>query len=126
MYFSSFQSDATKRTAINVVRRAQSIIAKQGFLLNASKTRIAGPGHRKLVLGILVDGERPKLSREFRRRLEWHIRHCANDPSAHAQAKGFESVLGLKNHVEGLLAFARSVDPDYASKLDDLGIDWRI
>jgi hypothetical protein len=32
----------------------------------------------------------------------------------HAKARGFASVPGLRNHVEGLISFARQIDKDYA------------
>lgn len=126
MYLSSIQPETTKDAAIDVVRRVRRIAEDHGFILNGTKTRIAGPGHRKLVLGILVDRNRPRLSREFRRRVEWHVRQCAKDPAAHAAKKGFDSLSGLRNHVEGLLAFARSVDPEYASQLSNPPIPWPV
>jgi alkylation response protein AidB-like acyl-CoA dehydrogenase len=44
----------------SIVRR----IRKARFRENEKKTRVAGPGSKKLVLGLLVDGDVPRLSKE--------------------------------------------------------------
>jgi RNA-directed DNA polymerase len=126
LHFSIASANFTKVDAVKLVRRISAIITTHGFDLNRSKTAIAGPGHRRLVLGILVDGHSPRLSREFRRRLEWHYRHCLADPAHHAEVKSFDSVLGLKNHVNGLLVFAKAIDPHYVARLEERPIAWPI
>jgi RNA-directed DNA polymerase len=44
----------------NIVRR----IRQSGFKDNWKKTRVAGSGSKKIILGLLVDGSEPRLSRE--------------------------------------------------------------
>lgn len=125
MYFSS--SCVTAKTdAIALARRAAAKITAAGFELNDSKTAIAGPGHRRVVLGILVDGERLRLTKQFRRRVEWHYRHCLVNPAQHAYVKGFRTVVGLKNHLTGLLAHARAVDPAFVERLEQDSISWPV
>ena len=126
IFFSSSEKTFSKSNAVELTRQAQLCIEKHGFDLNRSKTSIAGPGHRRLVLGILVDRDRLRLSRAFRRRLEWHYRHCLRDPAAHATVKGFNSIRGLRNHLNGLLSFARSVDPQYVAALEKTPIPWPV
>ncbi len=89
-----------------------------GLAPNITKTQIMPPGARKIVLGLLVDGEVPKLSREFRSKLRMHLyylKHSDVGPVSHAENRGFESVFGLKNHIEGLIAYAGQIDPKYAA-----------
>ncbi len=126
MYFSFADGSFSKSDAARLVRRVGIQAKRHGFDLNQAKTAIAGPGHRRLVLGILVDRDRLRLCRAFRRRLEWHYRHCLANPAAHAVCKAFDSVAGLKNHVNGLLAFARSVDPEYVASLEERPIAWPV
>jgi len=38
-------------------------------------------------------------------------------PIAHAEARGFASVMGLRNHLFGLAAYARQIDKVYGGKL---------
>jgi hypothetical protein len=126
IHFSVTSEQFSKAAAIKVVQRASVEVLRHGFSLNRAKTTIAGPGNRRLVLGILVDGERLRLCKQFRRRLEWHYRHCLVDPAKHATVKGFDSVLGLKHHVCGLLAFARAVDPELVAHLEEKSIAWPV
>ena len=126
IYLSFADENFSKVDAARVVRKVGIQVEKHGFDLNQAKTAIAGPGHRRLVLGILVDRDRLRLCRAFRRRLEWHYRNCLADPATHATHKAFDSVAGLKNHVNGLLAFARSVDPEYVASLEEHPIAWPV
>lgn len=101
----------------------------KGMLPNRVKTVVSPPGARKVLLGVMVDRERPRLSKEFRNNLETHI-YALTHPSigarAHKAKRGFVSVIGMRNHVTGLLSFAHQVDPDYASKLNArfANVDW--
>lgn len=50
----------------NIIRR----IRQSGFKENTKKTGVAGPGSKKTVLSLLVDGCAPRLSREMYRRID--------------------------------------------------------
>lgn len=104
---------------------------KTGLSPNRTKTQIVPPGSRKIVLGLLVDRENPRLSREFRYLMRQHLyflKKSSVGPAKHAKAKGFDSVGGFKNHVFGLATYARQIDKDYGEKcLRALeSIDWPI
>lgn len=93
------------------------MLSRTGLRPRTAKTAIIPPGARKVVLGLLVDGDRVRLTREFRRKLECHVHHIArHGPEMHARRRGFSSVLGLRRHVEGLLSYAATVDHDFASE----------
>ena len=109
----------------NIVRR----IRKAGFHENEKKTRIAGPGSKKLVLGLLVDGPQPRLSKETYRRIDRHL-HAAQkygipQTSAH---EGFDSAFGFINHLSGLIAFVKDVDTsrwvDFSFRFKRLAVGW--
>ena len=89
------------------------LIRKSGFKENAKKSRIAGPGSKKLVLGLLIDGNEPRLSRETYKRID-RLLHGAMKYglSAAAEHFGFESAYGFHNHLSGLVAFVNDVDED--------------
>lgn len=106
----------TRRKAKQVIGRIYSLMASCGLTPNTAKTVVVPPGGRKLLLGLYVDSDRPKLSRDFRYRLEQHLHFCLHPrvgPVSHAKQKGFDAVLGFKNHVRGLIAYAVQVDPLY-------------
>jgi RNA-directed DNA polymerase len=91
----------------NIVRR----IRQSGFKENVKKTRVAGPGSKKVVLGLLVDGGTPRLSRETYHRID-RLLHASvkYDLAPTAAHEGFESAYGFYNHIAGLIAFVKDVD----------------
>lgn len=100
-----------------------------GFEANRTKTTISGPGARKIVLGLLVDRDAPRLPRDFRSNIEAHLHYCEREdvgPVAHARAREFDSVIGLHNHLLGLIAFACQIDRRYGDGLRTRmrAIDW--
>jgi RNA-directed DNA polymerase len=91
----------------NIVRR----IRQSGFKENIKKTRVAGPGSKKIVLGLLVDGKEPRLSRETYKRID-RLLHASikYELAPTAGHEGFESAYGFYNHIAGLVAFVKDVD----------------
>lgn len=49
-------------------------------------------------------------------------------PVAHARSRGFASTIGMRHHIEGLLSFAKQIEPSYAAKCKRIfaSIDWPI
>jgi len=104
--------------AMEVVWETAAILRAIGLELNRRKTRIVPPGGRKVVLGLLVDGNVPKLARKFRDQLRMHLHYLKTlGPEAHRAARKFDTVAGLYRHVLGLIDFANSVDADFASRM---------
>jgi RNA-directed DNA polymerase len=99
-----------KRTVIGT-------LIEEGFDYNRQKTVICGPGTRKIVLGMLVDGPRPKLPIEDKDLLRQHLYFLTNPkhgPSKHAQARK-TSVSTLYHHVRGKIAWAEQIEPAFGS-----------
>jgi Reverse transcriptase (RNA-dependent DNA polymerase). len=124
MTFSS-ASDFNRKTAVNIVRCATASIRKEGFIVHGQKTKIVPPGARKIVLGLLVDGDKLRLNKKMRARLTNHV--WAVDRfglTRHVQHANFSSIDGFVHHISGLLAFASDIDPDWsrqiAARWDDL------
>lgn len=101
------------------------LIQKSGFEVNPEKTRIAGPGSKKLVLGLLVDGTQPRLSRETYKRIDGLL-HVASKYGLAAAADhfGFESAYGFHNHLSGLVAYVKDVDTkrwhEFSERLNEI------
>jgi len=114
--FSSKDNACSFQNARDVEQSIYAILKKHGFQPNMSKTQIRGPGARKLVLGLLVDGSEPRLTKEFRSTLTLHLRHLErNGPAAHAHEQGFQSIIGLRHHIEGLISYAHHIDKKFAA-----------
>jgi len=127
--FSTKSNEFTRDDALKFIKKVYGVMQDNGLSPNVTKTKIAPPRARKIILGLLVDGDRPKLTREFRNNLRQHIYYLTKPeigPAIHARNRGFTSLLGLRNHVEGLLSYASHIDPELASsyrlKLKD--VEW--
>lgn len=99
-----------------------------GFRPNLRKTVIRGPGSRRIVLGMLVDGDRPRLPREYKDMIRLHLHYLRSPrhgPSAHALARR-TSVSGVFHHVRGLISWAETVEPAFGKQAlaDFRSIDW--
>jgi hypothetical protein len=71
------------------------------------------------VLGLLVDLDKPRLPRKFKASLRQHLYYIAHPdvgPAKHAARRGFVSVLGFRHHIEGLIAFARQIEPAFGAQ----------
>lgn len=113
-------TDVRARAAL-VSTRAKiiSILNGAGFQPNLRKTVIRGPGDRKIVLGVLVDGPQLRLSKDFKDDLRMHLHyltHPSFGPTKHAQARD-RSVSNIYNRVLGLIHWARAVEPAYGADL---------
>ena len=85
---------------------------------NNEKGAIVPPGARKVVLGLLVNGEAPRLSPEFKKRIRMHYHFIERFGFArHAEERSFPSVPMLERHLRGLIAFASQVETDYGARL---------
>lgn len=116
---SANRDDFSRDDANAIVGEVYEQLAVWGFRPNLSKTSIVPPGARKVVLGLLVDGPSPRLTKEFRAKLRKHfhyLTHASHGPVKHAAILKFTSVYGLRNHVSGLIAYAQQVDPKFASR----------
>lgn len=110
------------RNVIGIIRRCQ-------FKVNKKKTHVAGPGSKKLVLGLLVDGDRPRISRDTYKRIDRHLyaslKYGLLETSTH---EGFESPYGFYNHISGLIAYVKDVDYDrwlkFKKQLEKIKVPW--
>ena len=125
----STNTPSTRQQAVAIAREAKHEIRDFGLICNESKTAIIPPGARKIMLGVLIDRFQPKLTRAFRNNIETHLYALSNPKigaAAHLLSRGFSSVIGMRRHIAGLIAFAKQVDPPYARRLyrtfDE--IDW--
>jgi len=110
-------NDLNRKKAAELIQKSSKILAHYGFRRNLQKTCVVPPGARRIVTGLLVDRDMPKLTRDFKDNLKCHL-HYANEYSVaeHCQRRGFHSLLGFRNHLEGLISYAKSVDADFGAK----------
>jgi RNA-directed DNA polymerase len=116
----STRDKASRGITIRLAKRVARELEFAGLTNHREKTSIAPPGARKILLGVLIDTDHPRLTRAFRNNVETHLFALMNDkigPAAHRQSRGFASTIGMRRHIEGLIAFAHQVDQKYAATL---------
>jgi RNA-directed DNA polymerase len=112
-----------------IYHRVINCIRKAGFKENRDKVRIAGRGSKKVVLGLLVDGAEPRISRETYKRIDRHL-HAAGKYGLEATAvhEGFDSAFGFHNHLTGLVTFVHDVDRErwlnFSERLALIEVPW--
>lgn len=109
IYFSF--SGGTRQRALEIKREAAKILWKYGFTENQAKSRIIPPGARKIVTGLIANDLKPSIPKEMRDTIKMHLffaKKCGI--SAHCQQRKFQSIIGFKNFLLGLIGHVKSVD----------------
>ncbi|WP_290523549.1 reverse transcriptase family protein [Alcanivorax sp.] len=125
--FSTCATDFSRGQAKEVIRRVNKVLSRQGYLPNYKKVKIVPIGAKKIVLGLNVDGDFPRLQKEFKDRLRQHIYYLQKvGPVEHVLARGFDSIWGFKSHLRGLIDYAKMIEPRYAEKMMEEfnKVDW--
>jgi RNA-directed DNA polymerase len=115
----STRKQSDRNAARHLIAIIKSELRNFGFHPNNAETVIVPPGARRVVLGLLVDDVTPRLNRSFRDNLETHLYALTSThigPERHRQKRKFASLIGLRRHITGLLAFAHYVEPDFAER----------
>ncbi|PBC19311.1 RNA-directed DNA polymerase [Mesorhizobium sp. WSM4307] len=110
----------TRRQAMSLVKKVEAELAKFGLETHRQKTTIVSPGGRKVLLGVLIDTDKPRLTKNFRNNIETHLYALTSQkigPEQHRLKRNFVSLIGMRRHILGLIAFAHQVDETYAAKL---------
>jgi RNA-directed DNA polymerase len=111
----STAGDSSYQAMARVRREVYRILNDGGFRPNERKGVIRGPGTRRIILGMLVDGERPALQRSYRDLIRLHLYYLKSKnhgPAVHAGQKK-RSVSSMYHHVRGLIAWAKCIDHDF-------------
>ncbi|GAA1702043.1 hypothetical protein GCM10009792_22900 [Microcella alkalica] len=104
----------TRTQSTKVLSDLSGVIRGNGFVVNQTKTRMSFEDDKKLVLGIHVDGDRLRLRREYRDRIDYELHMIeTHGAESHAQKRGDKGVAFLLGRVSGLIAHAQDVDPEW-------------
>ncbi|OYU72560.1 MAG: hypothetical protein CFE32_23390 [Alphaproteobacteria bacterium PA3] len=99
-------------------RDVYSVLNDAGFKHNQRKTVIRGPGTRRIILGMLVDGPAPTLQRAYKENIRLHLHYLSSPafgPAHHALARK-TGVSALYHHVRGLIGWAQQVEPTFGQQ----------
>lgn len=118
--FSSPDKALDREFCLLIVKKIYKVINNQGFEPNDKKLRIVPPGARKVILGLIVNGPKPHLSKSFKKNLLTHLHFCNRSdvgPALHSQQKKFASIIGFRNHLKGLVSYAKQIDSNFGAKV---------
>ncbi|MGI9374559.1 MAG: reverse transcriptase family protein [Tsuneonella suprasediminis] len=103
----AFERASVGRLVTDVARLLRSF----DHTLHAKKTKVSPPHARKVVLGLQVDGTELRLLRDYRKRMENHVR-CIDKHGLqkHREERNFASTWGMIRHVDGLISYAEAIE----------------
>lgn len=116
---STKNSTTTRSDAVRLISAVYACIGHCGFTPQKAKTRLVPPGARKIVLGLSLNDDRPRLTREFKARIRQHVHFLLRDdvgPAGHSAHLG-ATTFGLRRHVLGLIHYARHIEPDFGNRM---------
>jgi RNA-directed DNA polymerase len=117
--FSTEDKNFSRKTAKIFVGKVSKILNNHHYRLNLKKTKIVPPSVNKIVLGLNVDEDKPKLTKSFKKSIDFHVRGIEKfGVIEHAQHSKFNSIFGMINIISGKINFAKSVDINYGNKTE--------
>lgn len=121
--FSSSKKGLKREDCLQIIKIVSRVLRANNYQINQKKLKIIPPGTTKSVLGLNVDWAYPKLSKQFKKRCQFHVRGIAEFGLAeHAEYRRFKSVFGMINHVYGLINYCKDVEPSFGANLETLFI----
>lgn len=117
--FSTLQKAFSREQAKAFIYEVYRVMRDHGHSPNMCKTTIIPPGARKIILGLLVDTEQPRLQKSVRNQIRQHIyylKHAEVGPDQHAQRRGYDSTLGLQQYLNGLVSYVSDIDKALGEK----------
>jgi len=106
----SFHNSSRAR-CLEFKKEVSKVLWRHSFMENPDKTRIVPPGARKLVTGLIINGEWPTVPKEVRDVARAHLYYAKKfGIPKHCASKKFRSVIGFRNYLYGLIMYVQSVD----------------
>jgi len=107
--------ESTRATAAALLHAVGEVVTKAGFRINRKKTHIRGPGARKVVTGLTINDAKPRLPRSLKAEVELALFHIEKHGLlGHMERKRSKDPLGYLSHLQGVLLYARQVEPELA------------
>jgi len=118
--YSRYADDITfsgNKAVVRLLPIATSIIRDTGFSVNLDKTHISFSHQRQEVTGLIVNGDRVRVSQDFKRKLRQEIYYCQKyGVSNHLKHTDTQHTF-YKEHLYGQAYFVNMVEPSLGQKL---------
>lgn len=109
---------ADRSEAKSVIRSIARAVGSYGFGVNHQKTNISKNGSRKIITGISVDGDRPRVPKAYKddiRQQLYYIRKFGL--AGHCSRNGVVNQLGFLLRLAGQIRYVRSVESILGEKM---------
>lgn len=107
-------ANGSKETCASVFRQVVDAIRRDGFRINRSKSRVVGPGGRKVVTGLVVNDVKPRLPKSLKSEIELAIYHIGKHGLlSHMERRKSKRPLGYLNHLVGKILYCHSIEPAF-------------
>lgn len=127
--YSRYADDITlsgSRNILGLLAITRRIINEEGFTINEKKTRTAFSHQRQEVTGLIVNNEKVRVSKKYKRTLYQELYYCEKYGVDDHMKRTKCNKAFFKEHLYGKAFFVNMVEPDEGKKLFKLleRIDW--
>lgn len=106
-----------RKSALHIKKEISKILHGYGFSDNSKKTRLIPPGARKVLTGLNVNNDTPRIPKEIRDSVRMHLYYAKkNGIAIHCKTRGFRSVIGFHNYLSGVIGYIYSIDSNMGNK----------
>lgn len=106
-----------RKAATELLRKAMLEVCRQGFSVNTRKISITPASARKIVTGLVVNGDTPSIPREMVSRIEVPLHYIKKyGLLEHCARSSIENPIRYFRHLEGLVMFAAGVCPQRGTR----------
>jgi len=110
-------SDGTRSHCDAILQKVAHVVNTAGFRVNRKKSYVRGPGARKVVTGLVINDDRPRLTKASREEIKLALYHIKKHGLlSHSERRHSKNPLGYLNHLVGLIYFARSIEEDFGAR----------
>ena len=107
----------SKEACESAFRESSNVIKRFGFRVNRSKSRIVGPGGRKVVTGLVVNDSKPRLPKSVKSEIDLAIYHIRKHGLlSHIERRKSTQPLGYLNHLVGKILYCYSIEREFGRK----------
>lgn len=121
--YSRYADDITfsgSKNIIGLILLSKKIIKEEGFNINEKKTRTAFSHQRQEVTGLIVNNDRVRVNKHYKRKLFQELYYCEKFGVSEHMKKIDCNKAFFKEHLYGKAFFVNMVEPDEGKKLFEI------
>ncbi|MCR8649134.1 reverse transcriptase family protein [Leptospira interrogans] len=116
LVFSCFEGDRIK--VIKLLKSIRKLLSMYGYRINNKKIKIITPGARKIITGLNINQNTPKVSKSYITEVNKHLYYCKKfGPLSHCERIKFRNTVSYRDHLKGRIDYIRLIDPVEGTKL---------